>query len=418
MRQTPTGSTTSTPINQKSTNTVTSILKETPVPYYDLVSVVACLEVTAQLLNSSGASNRPEPLSDASAYMTWRTYSAPTTPAFSTICEHGRCLPSRATAANLSHAGRAIKSLLNGLMVLSQRHSSQVARLVLHGEQDVLEKLIHSQQPYNHSYQELSTAILGFVLDTFTECTCFGPNASPLSSQKKAVDVLRMYHATCFPLFLDSPTEGVLSSDTYHPILAASERSARGLVYQRRRGCILLPDRHSNSQWAPPHIQNTQNTDLFPFPNEGEGLTMYFEQALTLAESILHEPVSRTRTKNPSDFIPTLPTTTPLLILANISGITATLRKQIVDLLRRYPQREVRHDSTFAAALCELILGLEASDQHGTLEIEGASPETALSNKMYRANVTFTEANQARVECQTWDDWLSERPAREEMLRW
>jgi hypothetical protein len=264
----------------------------------------------------------------------------------------------------------------------------------------------------------LSTAINGFVLDTFGECTCFGSNALSISPQKKAVDVLRMYHATCFPLFLDSPTESMLSSDTYHPLLAASERSARGLVYKRQRGGISLQDGHSNSLWLSPCVQDTQLTDSFPFPDEQEALTMHFEQALTLAESILHEPISRTRTENPSDFIPTLPTTTPLLILANISGITTTLRKQIVELLRRYPQQEVLHDSTFAAALCELILGLEASDQHGTREIEGASPETALSNKLYGANVTFTEANQARVECQTWDDWLSERPAREETLRW
>ncbi|KAF2445090.1 hypothetical protein P171DRAFT_485159 [Karstenula rhodostoma CBS 690.94] len=415
IRKTPTGSTTSKSTKQSSTNVVPSTFDDALVPYYDLLSVVACLEVTAQLLNSSGGSNGPELLNDASAYITWRTYSAPSIPASSRKCKHGRCRPSRATPANLSYAGRAIKSLLNGLMALSQRNAPEVARLVLHGEESVLSALIRRQQPYLRSYQELSTAIDAFVLDTFAECTCFGSNTTPIKSQKKAVDVLRMYHATCFPLFLDSPVDNMLS---YHPVLAASEGSARGLAYQRRRGGILLRDSPSNS---PSHVQDmycevTQVTKSMP--DEQEALSIHFEQALTLAESILHEPISQTRSENPSDFIPSLPTTTPLLILANISGITPEQRKQVVHLLRQYPQQEVLHNSKFAAALCELILGLEASDRHGTLEIEGASPETALSNKMYGANVAFTETNQARVEIQTWDDWLAKRPGREETLLW
>lgn len=419
MRQTPTGSTASKPTKQRSTNTAPSTFDDAPVPYYDLFSVVACLEVTAQLLNSSGASDDSDILSDASAYITWRTYSAPSIPASSGMCEHGRCFPSRATPSNLSHAGRAIKSLLNGLMALSQRNAPDVARLVLHGEESVLANLIRRQQPYVRSYQELSTAIDGFVLDTFAECTCLGSITTPTKSQKKAVDVLRMYHATCFPLFLDSPTDDMFSSGiTYHPVLAASEGSARGLVYRRGRANLLPRDSPNNS---PPAVQDMQFQEpqfTYFIPDEQEALSIHFEQALTLAESILHEPISQTRSENPSEFIPTLPTTMPLLILANISGITPELRKQVVNLLRQYPQQEVLHDSTFAAALCELISGLESSDRHGTMEIDGASPETALGNKMYGANVTFTEANHARVEMQTWDDWLAERPGREEILLW
>ncbi|KAJ4350284.1 uncharacterized protein N0V89_008905 [Didymosphaeria variabile] len=318
-----------------------------------------------------------------------------------------------ATPANLSHAGRAIKSLLYGLMALSQRDAGDVARLVLHAEQSVLVTLIRRQQPYIRAYKELSTAIDTFVLDTFTECTCFGSNATPTSSQKKAVDRLRMYHATCFPLFLESPTDHMLSLDTYHPLLAASKGSARGLVYQRRRGPILHQDDPSNS---PPNVQYTQFTDTVADPEEA--LAIHFEQALTLAEFILQDPISRTRSDTASDFIPILPAITPLLIMAHISGITTELRRRVIDLLRRYPQQEVFLESGFAAALCELILGVEASDRHGTLEINGAAPETVLSNKVYGAGVTFTKANRARVSIQTWDDWLAKRPGREETLTW
>ncbi|KAL5416887.1 hypothetical protein PMIN03_001952 [Paraphaeosphaeria minitans] len=371
MRKTPTGSTFSKSTKQRSTDTVPLAFDSAPVPYYDLFSVVACLEVTAQLLNSSGASDEREPLSDASAYITWSTYSAPSIPASSVICEHGRCHPSRATPSHLSHAGRAIKSLLSGLMAMSQRNAREVARLVLHGEESVLAALIHRQQPYVRAYRELSTAIEAFVLDTFAECMCFSLNSTPTKSQKKAVDVLRMYHATCFPLFLDSPIDNMFHSDTtYHPVLAASEDSARGFIYRRGRGGILLHDNTSNSL---PPAQKTQFREIHftkSVPDEQKALSIHFEQALTLAEFILHEPISQTRSENPSDFIPTLPTTTSLLILANISGITPELRKQVVHLLRRYPQHEVLHDSTFAAVLCELILGLEASDQQGTMKID------------------------------------------------
>ncbi|KAL1591916.1 hypothetical protein SLS60_011508 [Paraconiothyrium brasiliense] len=310
-------------------------------------------------------------------------------------------------------AGRAIKSLLYGLMALSQRDAGDVARLVLQAEHSVLASLIRRQQPYIRAYKELSTAIDTFVLDTFTECTCFDSNDTPTSSQKKAVDRLRMYHATCFPLFLDSPTDDILSLDTYHPLLAASKGSARGLVYQRRRGRILHQDDPNNS---PPDSQYTQVTDSLPDPDQA--LVIHFEQALTLAEFILQDPISQTRTETASDFIPILPTITPLLIMAHISGITAELRRRVIDLLRRYPQQEVLLESGFAAALCELILGLEASDRHGTLEIAGAAPKTALSNKVYGAGVTFIKPKRARVAIQTWDDWLGKRPGREEVLTW
>lgn len=403
----------------KGDSIVPATFKDAPIPYYDLFSVVACLEVTAQLLNSSVDSEGLELLNDSGAYTVWRTYSAPSISASTKICGHGRCHPSRATPPNLSHAGKAIKSLLNGLMAFSQRNASGFGRLVLHGEETILAALVRCQQPYVRAYQELSNAIKAFVLDTFEDCTCFDPDSKPMFQQKRAVDVLRMYHATCFPLFLHSPAEDTFSSDTtYHPVLAASEGSARGKVYRRGRGGIFLRDSPSNS---PPSIVDTEFQDhqaMQPIPDEQEALSIHFEQALTLAESILHEPISQTRSENPSDFVPTLPTTMPLLILANIHGITPELRKQVVHLLRQYPKQEALHDSTFAAALCELILGLEASDRHGTLEIEGASPETALRNKVHGANVTFTEGHQARVDIQTWDDWLSGRPGHEEMLLW
>lgn len=388
-----------------------SPLNDAPVPYDDLFSVVACLEITARLLDSGGSGGESEPWSDASAYITWRTYCAPAIAASSKICKHGRCFPTRATAASLSHAGRGIKSLLNGLMRLSQRDAGDMARLLLQAEPRVLASLVRQQQPYIRAYQELGTAIDAFVTDTYAECTCFGSRVTPSPSQKKAVTVLRMYHATCYPLFLDSPTSYMLSIDTQQPQLAAGQNSTNTMVDQRHHRLFCDQD-NSNPPYA-------QVADTIPSSQDpAEALAMHFDQALILAESILQDPASRIRPDSSSDFIPTLPTITPLLIMAHVSGITTELRRRVIDLLRRYPQREVFLESTFVAALCELILSLEASDRHGTLEIEGATPQTALSNKVYGAGVTFTSKNRARVAIQMWDEWLAGQPAREEVLMW
>ncbi|KAF1974784.1 hypothetical protein BU23DRAFT_598108 [Bimuria novae-zelandiae CBS 107.79] len=384
-----------------------------PVPYDDLFSVVACLESTDQLLHLSGANDGPEILEDADAYITWRTYSAPSTPVSSKTCNHGKCSPSRATPANLRYAGKAIRSLLNGLMALSQRDAGDVARLVLQAEQSVLGALIRRQQPYIRAFRELSAAIDTFVADTFTNCACFGPYAAPTPSLRKAIDVLRIYHATCYPLFLNSPTDDMLLLDTYQPLITAREDSVRDIVYQRQRGRILDQGTPDNSPAM--HLREVFKQSS---PSEEEALAMHFEQAITLAETVLQDSTPQTRPEYSSDFVPTLPTTAPLLIMAHVSGIPPELRKRVIDLLRNYPKEEVFLESTFAAALCELILGLEASDRHGTLEIGGAAPETALSNKVYGAGVTFTQAHGARVAIQTWDDWLAGRPGREEMLTW
>lgn len=390
-------------VNPSTTRTASSQLNNAPVPFDDLFSVVACLEITAQLLHSRGATDGPELLSDADAYITWRTYSAPSTPAYAKTCGHGRCFPSRGSPVNLNYAGKAIASLLNGLMALSQRDAGDVARLVLQGEPSVLATLIRRQQPYIRAFRELSKAVDIFSLDTSTECSCFGPCATPSPAQKKAVDVLRMYHAICYPLFLDSPTEPTPLMQTYQPLLAAGQDSVQDIVYQRRRGRILQQE-------------NTHHETSTLDPEEA--LAQHFSIALSLAESILPSSTPPSRPAYPSDFIPSLPTTTPLLIMAHISGIPTELRRRVIALLREYPQQEALMESTFAAALCELILGLEASDRHGTVEIEGAAPDTALANKVYGAGVTFTRAGRARVAIQTWDDWLAGRPGREEVLRW
>ena len=391
----------------------TSPLSAVPVPYNDLFSVVACLEITAQLLKTRGATDGPEVLSDADAYITWRTYSSPSASTSSKICEHGKCVPSRATPANLSHAGKAIKSLLNGLMALSQRDAGDVARLVLQAEQSILASLIRRQQPYIRAFRELSAAMDIFVADISSECTCFGGTPPANSSQRKAVDVLRMYHAACYPLFLDSPTDDMLLLDTYTPLLTIQEDSARDIVYQRRRGRILSDLSTTTSPAM--HLREVFKQTAHDSP---EALAAHFDQALSLAETVLQDSAPASRPEDSSEFIPTLPTTTPLLIMAHISGIPTAMRRRVIDLLRRYPQQEVFLESTFAAALCELVLGMEASDRHGTVEIDGAAPETALSNKVYGAGVTYTRARGARVSIQTWDDWLAGRPGREESLTW
>lgn len=194
---------------QTSKSIATQQLGAVPVPYDDLFSAVACLEITVQLLQVWGSTNEFELLGEADACITWRTYSAPSTLS-SNVCVHGRCVPSRATPCNLNHAGRAIISLLNDLLALSQRDAEDITRLVFQADHSILDAPTRRQQPYIRAFCELSTAMDVFVVDTFSSCTCFGVALPAVTAyQKKAVDVLRMY-------------------------CAIQLSSARNVVYQRR----------------------------------------------------------------------------------------------------------------------------------------------------------------------------------------
>ncbi len=369
------------------------------VSYELLLSIVANLENHSQVLQTIGVNVAPAFLGEVDVHTAWRYYSAPTQPGSSNhLCSHGKCVPSRATPANLARAGRAFESLLNALMALSQQNSTDVARVILKTEHSLVKTLIHRQEPYARAFRELDAAICMFVTDTTGECLCFesATPSAPIRPQKKAIDALRLYHATCYPILLDKPPSDP-PAEIPHP---------------------LLLDK-------PPPSPPTDGA--LPPPDPQAAITRHFSRALDIAESVLQDESRHARTAA-SDFTPALPTTLPLFIIAHVSGLTLALRRRVIALLRQYPRREVVWDSLFAAALAELVMEQEsapagkARDRDGACVEErdqgGDEAQPVTPRKVYGVGVTFTGARSARVVMQTWAEWVANEPGREVVLTW
>ncbi|KAI9661114.1 MAG: hypothetical protein M1821_009441 [Bathelium mastoideum] len=350
-----------------------------PVPYESLMSIVANLQIHSQALQSDNMNEVPTSLRDVDVNTAWRYYSAPAHTKSLELCQHGRGMPSRATPANLARAGRAFESLLTEMVADSLQSSAEVARLSLEGDQKLLATLVGREKPYTRAFRELSNAIGIFVVDTTIECSCFGPSPRHTAhkQQRKAIDALRLYHATCYPLFLDKPFNDSRFPELYHPLLQT-------------------------------HFSDS------PTSGPKEALARHFSHALDVVESLLQDSSPRERPTSTIDFTPTLPTTMPLFVIANVSGVSLDLRRRVIALLRQYTRHEVLWDTSFVAALTELIMMQEDMAE----ETEDAAIATPLTNKVHSINVTHIEANAARVMLQTWDDWVSNDPGHEMTLTW
>ncbi|KAK3385768.1 hypothetical protein B0H63DRAFT_560297 [Podospora didyma] len=395
-----------------------------------LLSVVASLDVYSQAIQNGGVNVAPAFLKDADPYTAWRYYTAPAPAGSSTLCRHGKCVPSRATPANLARAGRAFESLLSALVTLSQQNSPEVARLVLEAEDDLILTLKHRQGPHARAFGELDLAITMFTMDTASDmCLCFGLAANPAPTtqrrQKKAIDTLRLYHATCYPILFDKtpyhspPTDGSPSPEIYHPLVLYGKTP----------------------------VSNSLGSNTISHLDPQAALAGHVARTLDIAESVLRDESPPARLADASDFTPVLPTTQTLFIIAHISGLALALRRRTIALLRRYPRREGLYDSLFAAALAELSMREECmlqavrardggderawarrGEQGGEGEREGSGDkdeegEEAVSvppiaSKLYSAAATFTGSRSARVVMQTWADWVAGKPGREVALIW
>jgi hypothetical protein len=373
----------------------------TPLFFGSLPSIVANLDIQSHTLQSSTAHVAPSFLNGIDAYMAWKHYRTPVGARSSSLCQHGRCDPSRATNANLASAGRAFESLLNALVALSQHNATEVARLVLGGEHDLLATLINRQKPYVCAFRELDAAIAMFVQDT-RDCLCLAssPSSTPCApkvhgSQRRAINSLRLFHAVCYPLLLEKPAlaltveDGTSSSVIFHP---------------------LLPD------GAPSRVASAESAPIPP-PDPEATLTKHFTRMLENAESILQDNAPPTRT-SAADFTPMLPTTIPLLTMAHTGGLPRALRRRAISLLRRYPRCEGLWDSSLAAALADAVMQREfpSSENRGEDDEEVKVP--AASSKVHGVGLTFTGAHSARVTMQTWAEWIANVPGQEGSLTW
>lgn len=364
-----------------------------PVSYVSLMDVVANLETHKHLMHdTTGAAGLS---SDLDAHTSWRYYSAPRIADFHKLCNHGRCTPSRATPKNLNQAGRAIKSLMYALMATSQRDARDFVDLVLEGHRDRLKTLMDNQKPHTRALCELDAAIQAFVSDTTVECSCFDAvEGDTISAQllKRATDALRLYYGTCYPILLDkSPMDGS-NPQFHHPLLIDMPR---------------LADKNNATRDQGSHDSKSR-----------DALTRHFHRALDLAESLLSGETPQSSNVSALNFAPTLPITMPLFLIssmADLSGVGPELRYRVIEVLKRFPKREVLWDSSFAAALIELTMSLERQNT-----IDEAVAATSLSQKVHGITATFIEEKHytAQVVVQTWEDWIKNRRGEVRLLRW
>ena len=364
-----------------------------------LPSMVANLEIHSQMLQSGPQHVEPSFFDGTDAYTAWRHYKAP--PSGGLLCPHGRRIPSRATPANFTQAGRAFESLLNALVALSQHNASEVSRLLFGDEQDLLLAIVQRQKPYTRAFCELDAAISMFVLDT-CDCSCSPrpPFTAPRidASHGMAIACLRLFHAACLPLLVEKPallhvtSSSTRASALFHPLIPG--------------GCSANSD-------ASPEIAADPSHDPF------KTIETHFLQALSLAESILQRQLTSPPTRTgAADFAPALPTTIPLLVMSQTTGVSPRLRRQAVGLLRRYPRYEGLWDSALGAALAEAVMrrehpGLEDGDDG---DDDGAVP--AASRKVFEVGITFVGAHEALVTTQTWAEWLADETGLEKALVW
>ncbi|RSL85882.1 hypothetical protein CEP51_003101 [Fusarium floridanum] len=337
-------------------------LKTSSVSYKAVLSIIASLELQSQALNNRNANEAPELLSDTDAYTAWRYYTAPNPTESSRICQHGRCVPSRAIPENIARAGRAFQSLLDALILLSQHIQPEKAGTLSADEATV--NPTSQQQPYARAFHDLDTALNGFVSDSSSDCLCFGPLPDRLSSstqhRNKAIDSLRVFREVCRPL-LD----------------------------------YLMGDSHTN-------------------------LKAHAIQLLDMADSVLGSEARHERS-GATEFIPALSITQPVFVIA-ANGPTLALRRRAIALLRQYPRREGLWDSLFVAAVLEKCLEHEIAlfrDARGGAIAGLEETEVIPANCQVRwAVFSFTGAHTAHVTMKTLAEWLGDEPGREVPLKW
>jgi len=372
-----------------------------PVSYQSLLSVVASLEIDSQSLHNQAANEAPEFLGDVETHTAWRYYTAPPPPRRSRRCPHGRCVPSRATPANLTRAGRAFESLLNALVTLSQHNGPERSRFVDNPEANGghLETLANHQKPHARAFCELDAAVGMLTTDTDGGCSCLGLAPQPGTTagprhERVVLDALRLFRAACWLIFYEKPT----------------------------------PCPHTE--------QNLSPTESLA------DLAQYVAVMLDLAESILRAQSSPSTGSGgiAADFTPALSPLQPLLIVAH-TGPTNTLRRRAIALLRQHPRREGLWDSLLVAALTETTMEWElemarAARERGegmdtgneelrdVMAVKGsrvALEEEVTVPGRYKirwATVAFTAAHSARVVMQTFEEWVSDKPGMVRAVTW
>ncbi|KAK7420245.1 hypothetical protein QQX98_002900 [Neonectria punicea] len=282
--------------------------------------------------------------------------------------------PPYLTVDNLTRANRAAESLMNGLNFFMQKHAQEIKDLFTgKGNVDLLDSMASKQSSETRCFIEISKAIRSFKRE-FKEKRA-GHKSSDLTEWqlKKALLTLRLYHETDRFIILKDPDE---------------------------------PDMVKRSA---------------ALPKIGVRIVGLAEEILNLAEA----------SKGGSDklFMPSPPTSSPLLVVAH-SGLTQASRRRAVSLLKR-PQLVGTWDSLLSARLAEAIMEREetavyedwlrrATDGNLLPDMEERDEDVPVQpvHRIISMTVCLTGRRKATISLKTWQEWMQGKPGQQNAIQW
>ncbi|KAH8891241.1 hypothetical protein GQ53DRAFT_841628 [Thozetella sp. PMI_491] len=326
-----------------------SLRPDGPVPVRRLEALVNTLEIQSAAFQNGGLMECYELVTDSDPFNAWRSYNAP---AATTISAN--------RPAAIAHAARAAESLLNGLVVSSQKRADDVAAVASGTDLSKLKDLIEEQEPISRTYRELGIAIRAFTTNNLSDGTTSAPKAQKPEKpeQRTAILTLRLFQAT-----------------------------VRLLMYRDPE----TPDTTSASETPTPDTPG------------GRDLAAEFAMIVDLSEDILKSHVSP---YGSSSVAPKPSPSQPLFLVAH-SGFPLETRRRAIEVMRKYPRQEGLWDSLYMAELAELLLAREATED-----------PTSPMSRIHDMRIRFDGERRGTVTLRTWGEWSRGQEGKEERLQW
>ncbi|KAI3316697.1 hypothetical protein HD806DRAFT_527687 [Xylariaceae sp. AK1471] len=341
-----------------------------PVSVPTLQAIIANLESHAKALDNGGLTYET---TFNHNYNLWHFYRAP--PSIGLVAAPAPLtrpvVLQYATREHVINANRAAESLLYGLVLYSQKISDRLADVIKKGDKESLDALIQGQEPYSRCFAEISSALHAFNIETGACIDNIQGAEFADRSTFKALLSLRLFVTTIRLLLFRNPES---------------------------------PDQQISTTY----------------------LCTQYRDIVDLAERILQLDNS-----DRSSFIPS-PSPTQSLFLVAHSGLPQTIRRRAISLLRAHPRCSGLWDTTFSAALAEMMMEHEqtvARQRATSEELEDVTPtqsndsdaESGVVNPLDRIHsyrVIFQRDRQAIVSRRTWKDFLDGLPETQSLLIW
>ncbi|KAK7740861.1 hypothetical protein SLS62_010958 [Diatrype stigma] len=405
--------------------------KTTPVSLCSIRAIVTDLDLRARALTNGPIRYTHVYMPGSDQYTAWRYYQPPPPPSrppplaaealsndpLSSASSLGRrfqCV----TSGNLLEANRAAESLFNAILLAQAESVDDIVALARNEGAGKLEKLVARQEPYMRCFANLTAALRAFGREIEGGRSSAADHCCSSSTST----------STPPDPWLRNLTKAYLTLKLYHSVM-------RLLFFH--------------------------DAEMPELRQDAAKMGAYYRGLVDMAERILQLGVGVGRGAAPSSSfnpVPVPSTTQPLAIVA-LSGIPQSNRRRAIALFRRYPRREGLWDTTFAAALTELIMAREkeilaerregaarnaAGDGSGVVAGKGGDGEEEKGrgeeggpgenkgghddddddeivealDRQYGTRVSFEGERRAHVTLYTWRGWIAGQPGETRLLEW